>query len=147
MPSLRAVFGECKDFGAFFGHENGVLELRRKFSVARANSPIVASVELRESRPGIHHRLDRKAQTWQQTFLPRFSIGYMWNIRVLMETLSKTMSDILADNGKSATMGFPDDRIANIADRATRRKALDRQMEAIESGLRDRSRFIGALAD
>ena len=43
---LRTVFGQRHDLGAVFGHQNRVLELRRRFAVFGANGPSVAAVDL-----------------------------------------------------------------------------------------------------
>lgn len=69
MISLGAVFGQGQNFGALFGHEDGVFELGGETAIFGSDGPVIAFVENGEAGFLVDHRFDGEAEAGEKAFL------------------------------------------------------------------------------
>lgn len=136
-----------QDFRAIFGHQNRVLELCAWLSVFGSNGPAVCFVQASKARPGVDHRLDGKGDSRKKAIRAALAIGEVRDRRILVEHTPQAVSDIFADDGKAAFVGFWDNGVTDLAHRTARRECMDRQVKTIERTLGHRQRFVADLAD
>ena len=147
MTSLGALHSLSQYFGTRFSHEDGVLELRREFHVARAHGPSIRFIQASKATAGVDHRLDGETSTRQQALLPRLAIGYVRDVGRLVEVAAQTVADIFTNHRKTTLMRFSYDGVANHADCASGIESVNSQVQTVKRALRDCPRFVRNFAD
>jgi hypothetical protein len=147
MPKPWSGIALGQDFRSIFSHENRVFELSGQLSIASRHGPVIASIKLCESRSNIDHRLNGKTHTGQNSILSTLTIGKVWNVRILMESTTESVSDVFLHDGKSVPRSFRDDSITDHADGATGLESSDGSMHSVERALGDGPRLFGHGTD
>lgn len=147
MSLFWTVSGFSQDFRTLFGHEHGMLKLRRCLAILGANRPTIILVESRVTTAHIDHGLDGEAHPWHQAVDAALAIGKVGDRGIEVKLASKAVSHIFTYNGEPAVLGLRNNGLTNGGNVAARRKRVDREVHTVKCRLRDTSFILADFTD
>lgn len=134
---LRTVFRERENFGASFGHQDCVLELRGEAAVLSADGPAVGFVDLGFPIAFVEHRFDRQAGAGADHRFAGLQVGEVRDAGLLMEAAADSVALEFADDLEALILGEAINRSANVDDSAERFDGVDANPHRVERGLHE----------